>query len=571
MKTIKSLPLILLVFVLSDQSHARVTTVSGGATSSYKFYDRTYEYDGEDESSSTDDDSEDYSRLVVSPTITIVSEGVKDALKFSYAPGLVIELDEGDNDINHDLLLNYDRALTSRWNLTLSNSFVHTDEFQSQEPVIDSETGQITSALPGDDAVTGNRLDDTEGRRSYFTNTVSLGTNYTYAEDSDLSFDYAWTVLRNDDDDFASGSSSQDYDKHDFGAGINHRINTNWRVSGDLGYSRGLYDSSVSDSVSRADDLESGLTDVESQLAELEAQTAALDDQIEELETQIVELATESEDPEEVEDQIDALENQSSVLKDQKTALESQISALNSESEVITSELTELETDSDNLEEYDASLTVSYDFNPQHSMYTSYSYYQTDYEAEVRRDSEIHDITLGWEWNISPRLNFSLGGGPTYSKIEGESGSWDPNGNFALRYQLERGSVNVSASGGVDTDNFSGTSERSIREYWQVQTGFTYSIFERVTVTGYATFLNEDSDEAGAVAVDGDDSYSTPTVTINTRSYGTGVRLTYLLDQDWSATLSYDYTKEDSDILADEYDAHAVTVGLSYQADFFRW
>ncbi|PID71979.1 MAG: hypothetical protein CSB34_04855 [Desulfobulbus propionicus] len=466
MKRLKPLLLILILMVAANQSHARVTTLSGGVTTSYNVYDREYANDVDDAGLPTDDDGDDYSRIVVSPSISIVSEGIKDTVDFSYTPSLpVIDLDnnDSDNDIGHHLTLGYNRALTNRWNITLSNAFVYTDDHQSQAPLIDSETGQITSTQPGENAVTGDRLSDVSSRRSRTTNTFRIGTTYTYQEASNVAVHYAWTLLRNDDD--VSGSTNQDYDRHAFDASVNHRFNQKWSITGSLGYTIGLFD-------------DSGST-------------------------------------------------------------------------------------SDDVDEFRANIGAHYNLNRQHTLTTIYNYSGTDYEAAARRDREIHDITLGWQWSISPRLNFSIGGGPTYSKTDGEEGTWDSNGNLVLNYQLQRGSLSLSASGGQHVQNYTGTNERRSSEFWQIQARCNYSLFERVSLTGYATYDNSDAEEAGSMAGS--------TITVNTKRYGGGLGLSYMFHPDWSATLSYDYTKQESDDAGDEYDDHAVTVGLSYKADFLRW
>lgn len=556
MKIFKSLLLIFVLFVLSATTHARVTTVSGGATTSYSFFDRSYVTEGGEEgaAASTDSDEDDYSRLIISPFITIVSESEKDAAEFRYSPSFRRELDDSESDIDHHFSLNYNRALSGRWDITLSDTFVPTDDYSSSAPVVDSETGEIISERPGADPVTGERLNDDRGRRSYFTNTFSAGTAYTYLEDSVFSADYSWTALRNDENEAESSSSDQDYDKHNFNVAVAHRINSRWKVSGGLGYIMGLYDSSVSDSATLAFDLETESADLESASADLDTELADLETELADLDPASPEFDSDKAD---LESQIGDLESASADLDAELTDLQT--------------ELADLETESDNVDEFNADLRVDYYFTRRHSFNTSYNYSLSDYESDLRADSEIHDITFGWAWEISPTLNVSLGAGPTYSKTDGQSGSWDNNGNVALNYRFEKGSLSVVGSGGQDFENFSGTNERNLTEYWQLQTNLSYSVLERATLTAYATYRNEDSEEAGAVTTGTADSDTTTTIAVNKETYGLGMGVNYILHQDWSANLSYGYTKQESDIADDEYDDHSVTVSISYQNDFFRW
>lgn len=527
--------------VLTSTSHARVTTLSGGVSTGYDYFTRTYdnEVDSEtgDSTASAESRDDDYSRLLISPYITIVSKTVRDTAEFSYAPSFRYDFDESENDVDHSLTLDYTRALSKRWDITLGDSFTQSDDFSSLEPAIDSETGEIISEQPGADPVTGDRLKDDRGRRSHYTNTLSVGTEYTYLEDSALSVDYSWNVLRNDDDESELENNYQDYDKHNFGIALKHRVNSQWKLSGELRYVRGLYDSSLSDSVTRADDLELELGELDSDIADLESALADLDPDSADFETN-------------------------------SAALESELANLNSQSDDIETELAELESESDDVDEFDASLGVAYQLNPHHSLNANYSYSLSDYESDLRADSEIHDITFGWAWAVSPKLNISLGAGPTYTKTDGQSGNWDNNGNFTLNYRIEKGSISLAASGGQDFENFSGTSDRRLTEYWQLQANLNYSIFERTTLTAYASYRNEDSEEAGAVTTDSDpDSI----VSVNSEDYGVGMGVSYQIHQHWSANLSYGYAKKESDIAEDEYDDHSVYVSLTYQDDFFRW
>lgn len=321
-----------------------------------------------------------------------------------------------------------------------------------------------------------------------------------------------------------------------------------------LGYVMGLYDSSVSDSATLAYDLESASADLASASADLDAE-------FEELQAELDDLDPTSPD----------FETDTAELESQMADLESASADLDAELADVETELASLETESDNVDELSASLRVDYYLNQRHSFYTSYNYSLSDYESDLRSDSEIHDLTLGWAWSVSPKLNISLGAGPTYSKTDGESGSWDSNGNVSLNYRLERGSLSVAASGGQDVENFSGSNERNISEYWQLQTSLSYSLLERTSLTAYLTYRNEDNEEAGAVTTGTSDFDTTSTITVNEQTYGLGMGVSYIFHEDWSAKLSYGYTKKESDIADDEYDDHSIIVSISYQDDFFRW
>ncbi|SHO46108.1 porin family protein [Desulfopila aestuarii] len=463
---IKILPLgVAVCLSMSAPLSAAVNTISAGVSTGYEYFDRNY-----DNSNSPDDD--DYSRLRVSPFITIISETERQSLDFTYAPSFWYDFDESEDDIDHKLSLEYLRMLTRYWNVSLADNLSITDEFNSYSPTTDPETGDIVSGGPGAD-VAGDTLRDQNGRRRYTNNSLSLGTMYTYYEDSSVSFDYVWAILRNDSD--YSGSDYQDYDKHDFGLTVNHKINSKWRVTTSAGFIRGLYDSVENDSGSA------------------------------------------------------------------------------------------IPADSDDVDEYRGSLSLNYRLNPLHALSGAYSYNLSDYDSNLRSDSEIHNVTLGWVWDVSPRLNLSFGAGPSYSKQDGQSGNWGSNENFGLNYTLEKGSVGLTAAHGFRFDNFDGTDQKGSTEFWNMQTSLQHAFTEYISGSAYASFAKEDSDESS--------ENGTPSgfETVNSKVYATGLSVNYRFLEDYTAGISYGFVHYTSGNNEDDYDDHRASVTISYENELFQW
>ncbi len=448
--------------VLPSLTYAAVTTVSGGVSTGYEYFDR--EYENSRTTSSSDDD--DYSRFKISPFVTIVSETVRQSAKFTYAPTFWYDFDESEDDLDHRLTLDYTRALTRHWDFSLSDNLTVTDEFNSYSPTIDSDTGEITSGNPGADSA-GDTLQDDRGRRRYTNNSLSLGTSYMYFEDSTIALNYSWTILRNDSD--YSGDDYQDYDKHAVDLTVAHRINSSWKATTGVGYTRGMYD----------------------------------------------DVGT-----------------------------------------------TSFPGDDDDLDEYRASFLLDHELSTQHSLSGAYRYNQTDYDSNLQNDSEIHDFTFGWGWRVSPKLDISLGVGPTYSKIDGSSGDWNSNENFSLNYRLERGSVGLTASHGISTDNFDGTNDRGNNEFWQLQSNVNYSLYQYTTVSGYVGYYEEDPEDNGS-------NISNNNADRKTYSAGCSINQRFL--ERYVASLSYGYVHNTSDDPDDEYDDNRVAFSISYENDFFQW
>lgn len=449
--------------------HAAVTTMSGGVSTGYEQFDRSRDASASTTATSSNDDS--YSRVRISPFVTIVSKTARQSVDFTYAPSFRYDIDESENDIDQNLSLDYMRALTRRWSFTLSDNLSVTDDFNSFSPTIDPDTGRIISESPGADP-SGDILRDERGRRKYTNNSVSLGTSYMYLEDSTAALNYSWTLLRNE---HISGSNYQDYDKHDVAVTLAHRLNSQWKATAVAGYIRGLYDSVGDD----------GST-------------------------------------------------------------------------------TTIDAESDDLNQYRTSLLLDHQLNSLHSLSGMYDYNQSDYDSSLRNDSEIHNITLGWGWKISPKLDFSLGAGPTYAKQEGESGDWSANGNFALDYRLENGGLGFTASHGTTTQNFSGTDERGNSQYWRLQSNVRYTPYQYTTVSAYIGYNNEDRDETTA-------SGTSTTETFNVQTYSAGCAINYRFYENYTAGLSYGYVQNTSDNADDEYDDHRIALTLSYENDFYQW
>lgn len=445
--------------------NAAVATISGGVSTGYEYFDRKY-----DNSSSYSED-DNYSRFRVSPFVTIASETARQSLEFKYAPSYWYDADQSEDDLDHQLSLEYLRMLTQYWNVSLTDRLSINDEFNSYSPITDPETGDIISQAPGVET-SGDALRDERGRRRYTNNSLKLGTAYTYYEDSSVALDYVWTTLRNDQG--YSGSNYQDYDKHDVGLTVGHRFDSRWKAIAEAGFIQGLYESVEDDS------------------------SAAIP------------------------------------------------------------------ADSDDVEEYRASLLIDYRLSQVHSLNGYYGYEQSDYESVLRNDAEIHNITLGWAWDISKRLSVNIGAGPTYTKQDGSSGDWSANADFGMKYTLEKGKVGLKASHGTTVQNFSGTDERGNTEFWRLQSYMNYSLTEYLSTSVYASYSNEDRDETTAL--------STPnTETITTKVYAIGCSFNYRFLENYTAGLSYGYVHNTSDNDEDNYDDHRIALTVSYENDFFQW
>lgn len=204
---------------------ARDLTITGGISSGYEWLDR--EYDIDDPSAANDNKDDDYSRFRIAPLIEIKSLSARDEILLHYSPSYRYDIDTSEDDVDHDFSAEYNRFITQRWRMLLSDRYRLTDQ-----------ADDITATDP-----VGNvQISDDEGRRQYWTNDLSLSSEYTYWEDSVFTLGYTYTIYENTDS--GPGNDGQNYDRHSFLASVGHRFNSIWKLSGSGNYIRGLYDES---------------------------------------------------------------------------------------------------------------------------------------------------------------------------------------------------------------------------------------------------------------------------------------------------------------------------------------
>jgi len=235
------------VLVLVEPAHARQTTVTGGASTSYDFRSRSYQQ----EVSGTNSDEGDAKKLGIGPEVSVVSQGIYDVFSLRYAPTLYYDYISEDTGVNHQLNFKEDRQLSRFWSLTLSDDFTRSDD-----PSVSYSSAQTSSssnsAVPGQTQTTSaDQLSRDLSGQTYWTNTATVQTAYTLSAASRIGGGYSYSVLRNDDG--SGGYTSQqdaddynDYDKHTFFTNYTHGFNQNWRSSLGLNYTRGLYDNDPS-------------------------------------------------------------------------------------------------------------------------------------------------------------------------------------------------------------------------------------------------------------------------------------------------------------------------------------
>lgn len=471
---------------------ARETTLGGGLSAGYEFDDRQYDDDevpadqGQQESVAPAEDNnrdERYSRLRLAPLVTLTSTAERDELSLSYSPSFWYDLENTDSNVDHDFRAALDRFLTKHWQVKVADNYLRTDEHRSSIDSTDT-TAESTGAPASDTADVADettRLSDSQNRRRYWVNDLSLRSDYEYLQDGVFGLGYRFNVLRNTDS--GDGRSYEDYDRHEFSSQLGHRFNAAWKLSAIGSYARGLFDQVGSDT---------------------------------------------------------PLAGEPAVERD--------------------------------LHEYGAGMMLEERFIEHHVHTLSYTFYGVDYDAEERNNAKIHDVTLGWQWDFARDLVFGLGAGPSYVDIEDMDGEWNYNANALLLYSFERGQLQLTAGRGYEVLNFTGTAEdNGLREFWRAQLAVNYQLADGLSTKVYAGYRKEDQDVATTELTAATDEALAETETIERKRFTTGANLGYAFWKWYRVILSYDYIRQDSELLNDSFKEHRAALTLSCETDLFKW
>ena len=237
--------------------------------------------------------------------------------------------------------------------------------------------------------------------------------------------------------------------------------------------------------------------------------------------------------------------------------------------------------DDNDLSEYRASTQLESSHFEHQLLTLRYGFTGVEYDDANLNATSLHDLTAGWQWQLAKDTSFYLGAGPSYNKVEEQEGNWGYNATARLRYTLERSTFEASLAHGYDVQNFTGTNERGLREYWQSRLDFSHQVIEDVSLKLFTFYRDEDQDEVSAqqaAATGGvtgagevEQAINYETTTFNRERLGLGTSIDYKFAHWYALGLSYNYLMQDSEKENDSYDEHRFVVSLSMEMDVFNW
>jgi len=242
---------------------------------------------------------------------------------------------------------------------------------------------------------------------------------------------------------------------------------------------------------------------------------------------------------------------------------------------------------SNDLSEYSLGGTVNWIYSSRKTFFLSYDFSATNYDAILRYNTNLHNLTLGAQYQYTRHLSFDIGAGPSYEKTETFDPNWGYNGHFNLTYNIaEHTSFSAGVETGYDQENFSANDnalnrDQGLTEFWNFNADLSHEITNDLIGTVFASYRDENQENilngfVNALETEGniasiDRETFRDESTFSRKTYEAGGSLAYTFLQWYTASLRYTFRTQDSEVANDSYDEHRIYLTLSFQKELFRW
>lgn len=248
---------------------------------------------------------------------------------------------------------------------------------------------------------------------------------------------------------------------------------------------------------------------------------------------------------------------------------------------VIQADTVTTETLDDDLDEYHGRLRGDFAWRAHDIFFSQYEYAATDYEAELREDSAIHKLKLGWEHDFSTNLRMTLSAGPTFVDFDKSSDETGYNAYAGLLYNFIHSSLATNTAYDYEYDNFDG-SRSGLSKVWRSELQYKYQFTPEIEAKLAGHYVKTDHQQprmdSDTVVVVIEQSEPTQNSLIDTNDtfqyaedqYDLGLSVSYNFLRWYTIAASYRYANFQSDDEAD-YDEHTILITLTAAKELFQW
>ncbi len=210
----------------------------------------------------------------------------------------------------------------------------------------------------------------------------------------------------------------------------------------------------------------------------------------------------------------------------------------------------------DDLENHSGDLYISYHPSPSskifgHGGYTANNYNGLQYDYDLKR------ISLGYANQLSATLDIQLQAGGVFlvrDVLEDQEAFYY---QMSINKKLQHGAISLAGVGGIDEQQFDGTSVQDVSRYWQVKADYQYNLTQNLLSSVTCLYR--------------EDRFWERRPEQKEEKLQAQASLTYSFGRWYTATVKYAYSRQEADILVRCYDDNRVFLELGFNKDFFRW
>lgn len=190
----------------------------------------------------SDNGTEDYQKISVSPLFHFQSLGQKDDFQLYIKPSFKNDLESSESDWDANVFVEGNKKISKSWSLGVSNLFVRSDYYGEA----------VQGGSPQGDTETANLSPD-EGRRRYVKNTAKINSQHVYGDKKKISINFEYSLLRNKE---SATRNYDDFDRYSLAIEQDHRVNVFSSVGYGLEYVYGDFEPTNREIAVRDDDAE---------------------------------------------------------------------------------------------------------------------------------------------------------------------------------------------------------------------------------------------------------------------------------------------------------------------------